>query len=159
MTPQQAIFFKKILKQERNLSLSLTPKLCPAAAAPAAIGLNHPELQSASCSLIETLLLPFPSRTPHPNLFCYLPIRGTSRITSRRLPPIHWALGIPFPQAPAKLPSFRQQTWEMGCMMLLGADASFMEGQILDFCQSTNLWTGSAVESAPCFCFLFLRRN
>jgi hypothetical protein len=50
----------------------------------------------------------------------------------------------------------------MGCMTLLGVGASFMAGQILVFHQSINVWSGSAVESAPVsvsFWFIYKLKN
>jgi hypothetical protein len=59
MTPQQAIYLKKILEQNQTSLSSLTPAGVLLRLPQQLLELNHPELQGASGSLIETLLLPF----------------------------------------------------------------------------------------------------
>jgi len=152
MTPQQAIF-KKNLKQEPNLSLLPNPKRpsrCAAAAAPATLGAQPSRTENSRALAVRWYK---PSRLPSPrprlNLCCDLPIRGTSGIASRRLPPIHWVRGISFPPAPAKHPSFRQQTWRNGVH-----DAAWSRRKLYgrsDSCSSSvhQSMERPAVESAP----------
>ena len=157
MTPQQAIF-KKNLKQEPNLSLLPNPKPVCCCGCPSRYWeLNHPELESASCSLIETLPLPFPQTTsqsllrpPDPRYFRHRePKIGSDPLGARHF----------FSPSTSKASIFSPTDLEKwGAWCCLESTQALWKVRFL-FVISPSIYGTAGCWIGPCFCFLLSSRN